>query len=309
MAIVTNSLLQGLRTGFRSEFQRVFGETPSDWQKIATLVTSGTASNTYGWLGQFPALIEWLGERTLKSIKEHGYAITNRLFESTVEIPRTAIEDDELGVYTPLFSEMGRSAKVFPDELSFGLLKAGASSLCFDGQNFFDTDHPVFPDVDGTGTPTTVSNYDAGTPPEEGEPESPAWYLLDVSRALKPIIFQERTKPELQALTSPEDEAVFMSDQYRYGVRYRCNAGFGFWQLAYCSKAPLTAANFNAAYDAMCAQTADGGRPLGIKPNLLVVPPNLRVQGLEIVKVERTASGADNINAGLVDCLITPWVA
>ena len=309
MAIVTNSLLQGLRTGFRSEYQRVFGETPSDWQKIATLVTSGSASNTYGWLGQFPALVEWLGERTLKSIKEHGYAITNRLFESTVTVPRTAIEDDELGVYTPLFGEMGRAAKVFPDELVFGLLKAGASTLCFDGQNFFDTDHPVYPKVDGTGTAVTVSNYDAGVAPGAGEPEPPAWYLLDISRALKPIIFQERTKPELQALTNPEDESVFMRDEYRYGVRSRGNAGFAFWQLAYCSKSPLNAANFNAAYEAMCGQVADGGRPLGIKPNLLVVPPNLRVQGLEIVKAERTANGADNINAGLVDCLITPWVA
>ncbi len=300
MAIITSPLLQGLRTGFRSEFQRVFGETPSDWNKIATPVASSTASNTYGWLGQWPGLREWLGDRVLKSIMEHGYAIPNKKYESTVEVPREAIEDDELGVYTPLFSEMGRAAKVFPDELSFGLLKAGAGTLCYDGQNFFDTDHPIYPSVDGTGTAATVSNFDTGT--------SPAWYLLDTSRALKPVIFQERTKPAMDALTEPSDEHVFMRDRYRYGIRYRCNVGFGFWQLAYCSKLPLNKANFDKAYDAMCALTADGGRPLGIKPTLLVVPTNLRTAADEIVKAQRLANGADNTNAGIVTALVTPWV-
>jgi len=64
---------------------------------------------------------------------------------------------------------------------------------------------------------------------------------------LKPLIFQERTTPELEALTSTQDEAVFMRDEYRYGIRYRCNAGLGFWQMAYKSQATLDTANFNAA--------------------------------------------------------------
>lgn len=63
-----------------------------------------------------------------------------------------------------------------------------------------------------------------------------------------------------------DDEAVFMTDEYRFGIRYRCNSSFGFWQTAYCSKKPLNDANFNAAYDAMTAFKADDGRPLVIKP-------------------------------------------
>ncbi|MEI2260034.1 Mu-like prophage major head subunit gpT family protein [Stenotrophomonas indicatrix] len=30
----------------------------------------------------------------------------------------------------------------------FSLLKAGASTLCNDGQNFFDTDHPAYANTD-----------------------------------------------------------------------------------------------------------------------------------------------------------------
>ena len=38
-----------------------------------------------------------------------------------------------------------------------------------------------------------------------GEP----WFLLDTSRALKPVIFQDRKSPQLIAMTKIDDEAVF----------------------------------------------------------------------------------------------------
>ncbi len=301
MAIVTPALIAALMTGFRSDFQRVFAATPTDWEKIATLVPSSAKTNTYGWLGQFPKLREWVGERVLKDMAAHGYAITNKLYESTVGVLRTDIEDDNLGTYKPLVSEMGRATRAHPDEMAFALLKAGLTTLCFDGQNFFDTDHPVFPNVDGTGVPTTVSNYQEGT----GAP----WFLLDCSRELRPLIFQERTKPELTQLTDGKDEAVFMTDTYRFGVRYRCNVGFGFWQLAYMSKADLTPENFNAAYAAMSSIKVDGERPMGVRPTLLACGPTLRTKALEITKSTRLANGADNINQGVVDALVTPWLA
>lgn len=301
MAIVTPALLTALMVGFRAEFQRVFGETPTDWGKVATLVPSTSKSNTYGWLGQFPKLIEWVGSRTVKDMAAHAYSITNKLYEGTVGVPRTDIEDDEAGVYKPLFGEMGRAAKTHPDQQVFALLKAGNATLCSDGQNFFDSDHPVYPNADGTGTPETVTNIQAGT----GAP----WFLLDTSRVLKPLIFQERTKPELTSMTDLKDEQVFDTDTYRHGVRYRCNVGFGFWQLAYMSKADLSTDNFNAAYAAMCGFVADGGRPLGVKPTLLVCGPSLRVKALEIAKATRLANGQDNVNQGAVEVIVTPWLA
>jgi len=300
MAVLTPALLTALYTGFRAEFQRVYGETPSSWDKVATLMPSASKSNTYGWLGQFPRLAEWIGSRVVRDMAAHGYTITNKLFEATAGVPRVDIEDDSVGIYKPLFGEMGRAAKSFPDELVYGLLALGGSTLCFDGQYFFDVDHPVYPNVDGTGEAAIVANYAAGT-------ETP-WYLVDASRVLKPLIFQERTKPELTAMADAKDEEVFMTDTYRYGVRYRCNAGFGFWQTAFCSKLALNTANFNSAYDAMTAFKADGGRPLGIKPTLLVVPTTLRTAAAEVVQVARLANGADNPNAGIVDVLVTPWL-
>ncbi|MCL6620226.1 MAG: Mu-like prophage major head subunit gpT family protein [Thermomonas hydrothermalis] len=301
MAIITPALITSLRTGFSKAFQDALAQTPTDWEKVATRVPSSNASNTYGWLNQFPKLREWVGDRVVKDMAAQGYTVTNKLYEGTVGVRRTDIEDDNVGIYTPLFAEMGRAAKAHGDELVFGLLAAGESTLCYDGQNFFDTDHPVYPNVDGSGTATLVANLQAGA----GAP----WYLLDTSRALKPLIFQERTTPELEAMTATNDEGVFVRDEYRYGIRYRCNAGFGFWQMAYKSKATLDAANFNAAMAAMQSFKADGGRPLGIKPTVLVVPPSLRAAAIEIVKNERLANGASNPNFGAVELIVSPWVA
>ncbi|WP_058615510.1 Mu-like prophage major head subunit gpT family protein [Tepidimonas taiwanensis] len=301
MAIITPALLSGLRTGFSKAFQDALTNTPTDWEKVATRVPSSSASNTYAWLGQSPALREWVGDRVLKDMAAQAYQVQNKLYEGTVAVKRTDIEDDNVGVYTPLFSEMGRAAKAHADQLVFGLLAAGETTTCYDGQNFFDTDHPVYPNVDGTGTATLVSNLQAGT--------GPAWYLLDTSRALKPLIFQERTTPELEAMTSTQDEGVFMRDEYRYGIRYRCNAGFGFWQMAYKSKAALDAANFNAAMAAMMQFRADGGRPLGIKPTTLVVPPSLRADAMALIEAQLTTGGASNPNHKAVEVIVSPWLA
>ena len=61
-----------MRTAFRAEFQKALTETPSDYEKIATVVPSTSAGNTYGWLGQFPSLREWICDRVLKDMKARG---------------------------------------------------------------------------------------------------------------------------------------------------------------------------------------------------------------------------------------------
>lgn len=301
MAIITPDLLTSLRTGMSTIFQASVRDTPTHWAKIATHVPSSTSSNTYGWLGQFPKLREWVGSRVVKDMAASGYSLTNKLYEGTVGVSRVDIEDDNIGIYTPMMQEVGRATATHPDELVFALLAVGHSTLCYDGQNFFDSDHPVYPNVDGTGTAATVSNVQSGT--------DPAWYLLDTSRPLKPLIFQERTKPEIESMTATNDESVFTTDTYRYGVRYRCNAGLGFWQMAYKSKAALTKANFDAARAAMELFKADGGRPLGISPTLLVVPPELRAAAQDLILAQQSANGATNTNYKAVDLLVSPWLS
>lgn len=307
MAIITAALLEALRIGFKRQFDDAYKamQAATFYRDVATVVPSTTKGETYGWLGDFPDMREWIGDRVVKDMKESGYQILNKEWESTVGVKRPQIEDDNLGIYAPMIAAMGQAAARHPDILIADLMKNGHARLCYDGQNFFDTDHPVYPNHDGTGTAATVSNYNNG-----GATPGPTWFLFDTSRPLKPFIFQERKRPEFEAKTNPStSDVVFTSNLFQYGAYARHNVGFGFWQCAYASRAPLNGDNLDAAMAAMMSFKADGDRPLGIMPNLLVVPPTLRAAANKTVKVMLGEGGASNANYEAVEVRIVPWLA
>jgi phage major head subunit gpT-like protein len=155
--IINNGNLGGLFTGFKTAFNKGLSQAPSHYKDIAMTVPSQAREATYAWLGQFPKLREWLGDRETKSLVANGYTIKDKLYENTLSVPRTDIEDDVYGIFAPLFSEMGRVSGEHPDELIFDLLAAGFASPCYDGQSFFDADHPV--------KGSSVSNMQAGSQP------------------------------------------------------------------------------------------------------------------------------------------------
>ena len=229
MALVNAATLTALNTAIKQTFQNGLDSVEPEYTQIATVVPSSTASNTYDWLGELPEMREWIGERVLKDIRTHAYTVANKLYESTIAVKRTDIEDDNLGTLTPLAQAHGRRASQHPDKLVFAALKDGQSQMCYDGQNFFDTDHPVYPKHDGTGVATTVSNLDYD--PKRADP---SWYLLDTSNIIKPIIFQKRKEVELTAMTKLDDESVFMLDLFRWALERVITSvmAFGRWRIS-----------------------------------------------------------------------------
>lgn len=294
---ITANALRALYTAVNAAFRKGRDSYKPMWERIATLVPSTTAQEDYSWLGEFSRLREWIGERQINRMKVYDYAIKNKKFEATEGIPAERIEDDTYGVLTPKFEDMGYAAASHPDELIFGLLGQGFDTQCYDGQNFFDTDHPVGEE----GNTQSVSNMQAGA--------QPAWFLMDTRRPLKPLIFQKRRDYRLQAKTDAgNSDHVFMTDEYLYGVDARGNVGFGFWQQAFGSKAELNEDNFNAALEAMGSLKSDKGRPLGIMPDLLVVGPKNRARAKQVIDAENKAQGESNINYKAVEVLVVPWL-
>lgn len=296
--IINTGALRTLYTGFSTAFQGGLGQAAPQYGRVAMTVPSTTSQNEYGWLGQFPKIREWIGERVINNLQAYNYAIKNKPWEMTVSVLRDDLEDDNVGIYTPMFTEMGRATAAFPDELLWPLLNNGFSAVCYDGQFFFDTDHPV---LDANGVAQNVSNSGGGG----GTP----WFLLDMSRVMKPLIYQTRRPFEMVRMDAATDEVVFNRKEYRYGVEGRANAGYGFWQLAYGSKQTLDATAYAAGRAAMMGMKGDYGRPLGIMPNLLVVPPALEAAGRAIIDAERNASGATNVWRNTAELLVVPWLA
>ncbi len=296
--LINRNNLALLTTGFTATFQSAFESAASTYQRIAMVVPSTTSAENYGWLGAFPSFREWVGDRVIQNLRQHDFTVRNRDFELTVGVDRNSVEDDQYGIYAPMFQDMGERAKTHPDQLVYGLLKDAFARKGYDGQNFFDPDHPV---ISEAGVEVSVSNVQAGA----GTP----WFLIDASRAIKPLIFQKRKDYTFVRMDSDQDEAVFNRKEFRYGIDARVNVGVGLWQLAFASRLPLNAENYGAARAAMMSVKGDGGIPLNIRPTLLVVPPTLEADAFNVVQAERLANGASNPYRATAEVLNTPWLA
>ena len=244
---------------------------------------------------------KWIGDKVVKALSAFNYSLVNDDFEATVEVERNELEDDQLLGLATQAAEAGQSAAELPADLVFALLNKGFTLPCYDGQPFFDTDHPV-----GTDNPHSVSNkgtkklkvgslaeakasygaartamrtfkddegaslkirptilvvppmleddanylmtaekFPDGTPnPYRNTAEvlvapeltsDTAWFLLDTTRQVKPLIYQERKKPVFVEQTDYNAENVFMRKKFLFGAEARAAAGYGFWQMAYGS--------------------------------------------------------------------------
>jgi phage major head subunit gpT-like protein len=296
--LVNAANLAALSAGFSTAFQGGLDQAPAQWSRVATEVRSTQKEQKYGWLGKIPNVREWIGARAVQNLEQHDYAIKEKKFELTIAVDRDDVETDNLGIYGPMFTEMGRSTGAFPDTLIFALLKDGFSTACYDGQNYFDTDHPV---LDEAGEEVSVANTDGGS--------GAGWFLMDASRALKPLILQKRRDFQFVAKDKPQDDNVFDNNEFVYGSDGRMNVGFGFWQFCWGSKQTLNATNYATARAALSGMKGDYGRPLGLMPNLLVVPPSLEGAARKILNNEYASGGETNEWKGTAELLVVPWLA
>lgn len=74
--------------------------------------------------------------------------------------------------------------------------------------------------VDGNDTQETVDAADM-------------WFLLDLSRPIKPLIFQMRKEIQWRSVVGPDSADKFLTDKLYFGCDGRYNAGYGLWQRAY----------------------------------------------------------------------------
>ena len=297
---LTPSSLQALFTGYKANFQQGFaslGEDAMLYQSLATVVPSTTETEAYPWLMSLPKMREWLGDRVVHGVGSSQFSITNRKFELTVGVPRDKLEDDTYGLYAPMMTEMGRASAEHPNELVIEVLES--NPICYDGQNLFDADHPV---LDANGEPQSVSNtIETGS--------GPWWYVMDLSRAILPLVFQRRRGYDFRTLNRLDESRVFMSDEYLYGVDARVAAGPGLWQLIVRSNAAFDATSYAAARNLLRAISGDYGRKLGIRHTHTLVPDNLEGAARKVIVNSLASGGETNEWAGSSQLIQSPWLA
>lgn len=294
--LINKQNIRALFRGYNVKMFKAVQEAKTFYKQISMTIPSTTESEQHAWLKQMFGMVEWLDEKSIRAVAAATYTLANRKWEQTISVDRDNIKDDKYGIYDPLISMMGEAAGTHPDYLMAETLSGGFTNLCYDGQYFFDTDHPL---ADGTTwsnkvtTAFSVAAYKAarislatvkgdasryvqahgtllvGSPALEDiflrtikralVEESSAggnsniwfntvdillipqlsttteWYLMDTSKVIKPLIFQEREAIHPVSVTDPGADSVFNTGKFKYGHEGRYATGYAFPQYAYGS--------------------------------------------------------------------------
>ncbi len=134
---------------------------------VSNMFNSNQESETYKWLGQAPALREWVGGRNPKAFRENGIAIANKHFEATMEVLVEELRRDKTGQILIRVREMAQRVNAHWAKLLTALIVAAEATNCYDGQYFFDTDHSE--GDSGTNDNDVTFAAATGTVPTAGE--------------------------------------------------------------------------------------------------------------------------------------------
>lgn len=108
---------------------------------VSMLFNSNQESETYNWLGQTPAMREWIGGRHAKGFKTNGITIVNKHFEATLEVLVREIRLDKTGQVLVRVRELALRTNAHWATLLTKLIVNGEHTVCYDGHYFFDTAH------------------------------------------------------------------------------------------------------------------------------------------------------------------------
>lgn len=302
MRSITTALLNNagtiIRTKFNEGYLDVEKKVPVYWPDIAELVPSNDLKEVYARLSSLPHYRKWVGPREIQRLETGDYSVVNEKYELTVAVMGDDLRFDKLGLRSHMAVQQGLRARQLPDTLVWQVVNGGFTTIGPDGQNFYDTDHPL---KTANGATTTASNYNAGT--------GPGWFLTAALPGMKPFLLQEVYKPDLVEKFDPTDDKVFYNDEFIWGSWAMYGAGYFLWPLIQASKAELDQDGFNDAYDAFSARVLDSGVPQSLLPTDLWVPTSLRTAADRVVKAINRANGETNTNYGTVKVRVVPHLS
>lgn len=125
----------------RREFFKAFSaaEAGSWADRVGFRVQSDRGTEDYKWLGGAPIVREWVGGRLEVGIRQEEFSIKNLKFEATVPVPLDDLRRDKTGMLAVRVGELAQRAATHWEQLLTDLITT--DGICYDGQNFFDTDH------------------------------------------------------------------------------------------------------------------------------------------------------------------------
>ncbi len=140
MALDTANATTKLR-GLTAKFDNAAKSYEPFWPVVATPTKSKGANEQYAMLGRVPSVKEWKGERDFKEMRAADWTLTNVLYEDSIKIDDTDLEDDRLGQYDIVMPQLGVRMAEHPDILLFNLINNAETGTCYDTKKFFAANH------------------------------------------------------------------------------------------------------------------------------------------------------------------------
>jgi phage major head subunit gpT-like protein len=143
MAVVTSDLLFLTVAGLKTEFDAAYMKAAETarWAQIATELPTTLPSQNYGWLGRGALMKQFYDEVEDQSVAGYQYTLADNVYKGNLTIQRKMLEDDQYALLVTRVRAMAAEPIRHWNQLAFEGLTSGFTSLCYDGQYFFDTDH------------------------------------------------------------------------------------------------------------------------------------------------------------------------
>jgi len=138
MVVDTVFLEKGLKAAFDVAYEAFIGDSYAKLaDALSTEVPSTSASEKYGWLGDVPAVQEWLGDKVAGVLNDYNFTITNKDWYNAIDIDRDELDDDQLGRILPRVQMLAAKMKSFRGRLIFNLITNSLVDLAYDGAAYF----------------------------------------------------------------------------------------------------------------------------------------------------------------------------
>lgn len=143
MPVVNQAVLDALYTGFQTKFNQQFRSTKTFWQQLAAPTMSNAAEEGYPFVEDLGLMKQYFAELPIESVIAQIQRIENLKFGRAFSLKREDIERDKVGLLPTNAASYGEMMAKWPDSLVGRLLRNLFSTEGYDGQDFFDTSHPV----------------------------------------------------------------------------------------------------------------------------------------------------------------------
>lgn len=137
--------------GVQATFHDALATYPSFYPAHCTVLNSNTKVEPYAMAGFMPQPRLFLDERSIQTVRDFTFNVTNNEYELSLAIKRSDIEDDQTGTMMMRVREAAEVWAQYKDYLFTQLIANGATSGYngFDGTTFYADSHTA---IGGSGT-------------------------------------------------------------------------------------------------------------------------------------------------------------